>query len=716
MQKRSINGFFDPSRKIKLVSQETTQECGLACVAMILGYFKSELDLSSLREDHQIGSTGLTLRDMVDLGKRFDLALRPVSLQLNDLADINVPCILHWDLNHYVVFANRTHRSFIIFDPGRGRLKVSWDEMSRHFTGIALEVSTTTEFRPIRQRNTISIREILNTISGIHRSLLFLFIFTLTLEAVSLVFPMINKVVIDDVLSTGDHELLIDIVSCYIILIIVQFFTTVSRSYLLVNVGNQLSAQWNSILFSHLLRLPVQFFKLRRLGDIISKFNTINSIQQGITTDIIQGMIDGLMAVGMFLMLSLYGGYLSIFVLVSTAADLIIRILTYRSYRSASSGALTQDAANQSLFIENIRNIETVKSQNISNIMKDKWIDGIISNINIHTKTKRLDVLFRSSSSVLFGLDKVILLYLGAISVLTGSMSVGTFIAFLSYKDQFSSRLGSLVDASFKLRLLNLQTSRLSDILTTKPELIPTTKSRNPATPWSFSLLEIENVSYRFSEGSPWILRNVSLSIRVNESIAITGQSGCGKTTLLKIIMGLLRPTLGRVLLDGVDVNSRPISEYRVNTGVVLQEDSLFSGSIRQNISNFCNKYNEEKIEQSARKMHIYDDIQKLPLRFDSRINDVGSMLSGGQRQRILLARAIYECPKLIFLDEATSNLDEITERKVLNSLAEMQCTKVIVTHRESTLCICDRLFSLDSRGISEIRNQKLYKTQILPQ
>jgi ATP-binding cassette subfamily B protein RaxB len=309
-------------------------------------------------------------------------------------------------------------------------------------------------------------------------------------------------------------------------------------------------------------------------------------------------------------------------------------------------------------------------------------------------------MLFEAVNGFLVMLENAAILYLGARAVLANDLSVGMFIAFLSYKDQFVKRSSALIDQALSLRLLGLQTDRLADIVLSKPEprlTAPALHSKAGVAP----TLELRNVSFQYAPGERWVLKDLSLKIDAGEAVAIAGPSGSGKTTLLKVMLGQLIPQEGEVLVGGMPLQQMGLQAYRDMIGVVMQDDRLFAGTVGENMALFDPDIDHEKIEKVADMAALHEDIAQMPMGYNTLVGDMGSALSGGQKQRVVLARALYREPKILFLDEATSSLDTATEAAVNSAIQQLKVTRVVIAHRPQTIASMDRVIYVEP--VSEV-------------
>ena len=686
-----------------VILQVEAAECGLACLAMIMGHYGNQIDLATLRRRYSISVKGVTLRDLIATADTVGLSTRAVRLELEDLPNLRMPCILHWSMNHFVVLTQVKGNKVTIHDPAVGRRTLSMGEVSREFTGIALEATPNDSFRREDDRETLRLRDLFRHVAGLRPALMVLGALSLGLEVIALIMPMVSQVVIDEVVVTADHELLITIACGMALLLLLQMLIGCVRQWAVLLLSTRVGLQWNTSLFDHLSRLPLDYFSKRHVGDVLSRFNSLGTIQKTITTDMVQTVMDGVMAVGMAIMLFIYGGWLGMVAMVATGLDVLLRLITYRIYREASEEQIVIDARQQSHFIETLRGMASVKLLGLRERRRTTWLNLLIDSINIRLRLQRYDLIYGRMGDLIFGADRLIMMVLGAGAVMSGHMTVGMLVAFLSYKDQFATRIGNLISSGFQIRMLNVQTDRLSDIVMTDPEATSTTAAVPPPRldeQRASGTLSCSGLSARYGSQDPWIFRNISLEVPAGSSVAIVGPSGCGKTTFLKALMGLMETQEGNIRLDGADLESLTLEGYRNRIAGVLQDDGLFSGSIADNISGFSEQVDEAWLVECATRAAIIDDIKRMPMGFETLVGDMGSGLSGGQKQRVILARALYRKPEILFLDEATSHLDELTEHKVAEALRDMNITRIMVAHRPATIAHADTIYIFQPGGV----------------
>ncbi|HGF6094212.1 colicin V export peptidase/ABC transporter CvaB, partial [Escherichia coli] len=592
-------------RRVPVIHQTETAECGLACLAMICGHFGKNIDLIYLRRKFNLSARGATLAGINGIAEQLGMATRALSLELDELRVLKTPCILHWDFSHFVVLVSVKRNRYVLHDPARGIRYISREEMSRYFTGVALEVWPGSEFQSETLQTRISLRSLINSIYGIKRTLAKIFCLSVVIEAINLLMPVGTQLVMDHAIPAGDRGLLTLISAALMFFILLKAATSTLRAWSSLVMSTLINVQWQSGLFDHLLRLPLAFFERRKLGDIQSRFDSLDTLRATFTTSVIGFIMDSIMVVGVCVMMLLYGGYLTWIVLCFTTIYIFIRLVTYGNYRQISEECLVREARAASYFMETLYGIATVKIQGMVGIRGAHWLNMKIDAINSGIKLTRMDLLFGGINTFVTACDQIVILWLGAGLVIDNQMTIGMFVAFSSFRGQFSERVASLTSFLLQLRIMSLHNERIADIaLHEKEEKKPEIEIVADMGPIS---LETNGLSYRYDSQSAPIFSALSLSVAPGESVAITGASGAGKTTLMKVLCGLFEPDSGRVLINGIDIRQIGINNYHRMIACVMQDDRLFSGSIRENICGFAEEMDEEWMVECARASHIHD-------------------------------------------------------------------------------------------------------------
>lgn len=672
-------------RKLPVVLQTEVAECGLACLASVAGFYGLHTDLRILRSKYRLSLKGASLADIVRFADDMGLAARAVRLELDELGSLRLPCILHWDLNHFTVLESVSADGAVIMDPAFGRRRVKTEELSRKFTGVALELWPNTRFEAREEKQKIGILPMLRGIRGIRRTLFQLLALAAAMEVFALVSPFFMQWVIDHVVVTGDRNLLTTLAVGFALLMLVQNAVSLLQSWLGMHFSTSLNVQWKSNVFRHLVDLPATYFAKRHLGDVVSRFGAVDSIQGTLTSTFFVLVLNSLTAVFTFALMMVYSPLLTGLVAATLTVYIGIRWAAYYPLRRATEENIVHAAKQSSYFMETVRGIRAVKQFDKGSQRHSAWMGLFVDTVNTGLTAQKLGIWFGLANRLLFGLANILIIYLGAGSVLDGVFTVGVLMAFLAYKGQFENRIGSLIDQFVQIKMLSLHAERLADIVLCETESEAAPDAGIPGISDDVAI-RVENVSFRYADSEPYVLQNISFDVRQGESLVLVGRSGGGKSTLLDILSGNLPPESGRVLVNGHDIYSLPPRFIRNISAMVRQDDVLFAGSIAENISFFDIEPDREKIEQCARLAVIYNEIMQMPMGFETLIGDMGSALSGGQKQRIVLARALYREPKILFLDEATSHLDIANERAVNTNLSRLPIIKIMAAHRKETV------------------------------
>ncbi|HIF6256090.1 TPA: peptidase domain-containing ABC transporter [Enterobacter ludwigii] len=679
--------------RVPLVHQTESSECGLACLAMICNHYGKNSNLISLRQQFNLSARGTTLAGMKEIAEQLGLASRCLSLELHELNSLKIPCILHWDFNHFVVLVGVKQNRVILHDPARGRRTINLEEMSQYFTGIALEVWPGSTFTEEQESHHFSLKALAAKVHGLKGTLAKIFFYSLIIESINLLIPIGTQLALDHAIPAADVGLLTLICIGLLLFTFLRLALSALRSWSSLLMTTLINVQWQSGLFSHLLRLPLSYFERRKLGDIQSRFGSLNTLRETFTSSIVGALIDGTMLIGVVIMMALYGGWLTGVVMCFTALYVLIRLMTYSTYRELSEEILVRDARTRSYFMETLYGIATIKMQGFSERRSIHWLNLEIDTINTEIKITKMDLLFGGVNSLITACEQIAMLWLGSRLIIDNDITIGMFIAFGVFREQFADRIWSLTNFLTKLRMMHLHNERVADIaLNTQEKKKPDREILNTMKPVA---LEINALSYRYDDHSAAVFRGLSFLVLAGESVAITGPSGAGKTTLMRVLCGLFEPQTGSVMIDGNDIQQLGLNNYRKIIGCVMQDDKLFSGSIRENICGFDENADYEWMEECARASFIHGAIVKMPMGYDTLVGELGEGLSGGQKQRIFIARALYRKPGILFMDEATSALDEESETYVNQAIKKLNITRIIIAHRQSTIASVERVIRL---------------------
>lgn len=690
-----------------MIYQSEAAECGLACIAMVANYHGHQLDLTTLRNRYSVSLKGANLQRLMQLANQLGLTPRALKLDLDDLKNLRTPCILHWEMNHFVVLKKVHRKGITILDPAMGERLVSLADVDKAFTGVALELTPSTEFKKINERVRLGLTAFWSKVQGLVPSLTKLFILSLLLQVFVLAAPYYTQLVVDEVLISQDKPLLVVLALGFGLLMLLQVLTQTLRGWVVLHLGSVMSVQMAANLMRHLVHLPLSFFEKRHMGDVVSRFGSLNAVRELLTNSLVEGVIDGIMAITVLIMMYLYSPQLSLVVGIAVLLYALLRWALYRPLHQLTEASIVAAAKEQSNFMETVRGMQSIKLFGLQTQRLNIWQNRFADAVNQNYRLGKWQISYGTINQLLFGIENILVVYWAALTVMTGDMSVGMLFAFMAYKNQFTNRTAALIDKVVEIKMTRLHLDRLADIALTEKE-DEGSASDNRALSGQLSLTAIR---FRYASNDPLLFNDLCLSVKAGENIAIIGPSGCGKTSLLKIMLGLLPAESGKVEVDGIDIRHLGLRHYRSQIAAVMQDDQLMSGTLAENISFFDPACQLEQVYAAAQLAGIHQDILAMPMGYNSLVGDMGSSLSGGQKQRILLARALYRQPKILFLDEATSHLDVQLEQYVNQAVQQLEMTRIIIAHRPQTIAAAERILLLEHGQLTDIT--QAYRAQL---
>lgn len=684
---------------LPILRQAEVTECGLACLAMIAASHGHVVDLPALRHRFAVSIKGANLKSLLEIAARLDLDGRGVRLEPEEIAGLQLPAMLHWDMNHFVVLKSVRRGTATIHDPARGLVRMKMDELARHFTGVAVELRPAAGFRKLDDRKELSVRALCGDLSSLWPAALQALLLSLVLQAFVMASPFYMQLAVDEAILQGDQGLLTGLALGFGLFTAIKLGADWLRGRLLASISGAVNFQVVATLFHHLLRLPLDWFEKRGIGDMTSRFGATRPITELISQGLIAALVDGAMALLTLSVILVYSPALAGIVLFALALLVGLRLASLGSLRRRQEEAILDAAAEQSCFIETLRAMQAIKLAGAESEREARWQVRSVRLANRQLALLRQSLTLRIGHDAIHGLEKIVTIYIGAQLVISGDLSLGMLFAFVAYKQQFLDAAGKLLETLISWSMLDLHLDRIADIALAAPEA--GLASEALVVPALRGALELRGVGFRYGEGEPAILDGLDFKVSPGELVAITGASGGGKTTLMKVMLGLLRPTAGAVLVDGGPLDQLGIATFRSQIGVVMQDDQLLTGSIAENISFFAPVLDVALMRECAATAGIEAEILSMPMNYNTMIGEVGTGLSGGQRQRLLLARALYRQPTILFLDEGTSNLDVGKERQVAAALARLRITRIMIAHRPETIAAADRVVVFEGGRIT---------------
>jgi ATP-binding cassette subfamily B protein RaxB len=676
-----------------LYLQTENAECGLVCLAYASAKMGAHPDMAELRRKFLVSNRGVDLKQIVEMAAAMDMVSRAVRCELDELQQLKLPAILHWNLKHFVVLDRITSRHVIVHDPAVGQVKFTHAEAGRRFTGIALELSQAPAFKPRNPAPTISIWSWLRFTPNLTNGLGQTLILSLMLQAYVLASPFFMQLAIDQAALKGDGELMTVLAVGFGLFGLFNVGAGLLRGLAIQQLSAFLSWDMSMRLFRHLVRLPLEWFQKRKLADTISRFDAINPIRDLVSGALISALIDGLLAITTVLMMFLFSWKLACITLLGVFCLIGVKLASLpRSLRLGAEN-LGASIAENGKRIETIKAIQTIKTMGAESQQEVQWSNKYADLIRKRIAAGNFQLSIDTARQSFDVLATVTIVYVGVMAIMAGDLTIGVLYAFVSYKGQFTTAINNVVDQIIQWRLSDIYSMRLADIvLSPKEEGVDHV---DLSLPLVSGHIEVVNLSFRYGPLEPFVLKNINLKIEAGEFLAIVGPSGAGKSTLLKVMCGLYPATFGEVRLDGRPLSAWGLKTMRSMYGVVMQDDELLSGTIADNVSFFSDKVDMDDIWRALDAAALKDEVMAMPMKAESFVGDMGGALSGGQKQRLLIARALYKQPRILFFDEATSHLDAANEEKINRSLRALEVTRIVIAHRRETIAAADAVFDI---------------------
>ena len=675
-------------------------ECGLACLAMILGYYGRRVSLSELRTSAGVGRDGTSALDLIRTARSHGMRARAVSLQRADLRFLQLPAIVHWEFDHFLVVARWSRRYVDVVDPATGRLRLSHDEFDAGFTGVVLLLEPGAGFQRRRDPSRGAFRAYaLQYLRQAPGALLQILGASLLLLLVGLALPLLTRLVVDQVLPFQLTSLMPVLGIGILVLFLTTLLITLLREWLLVQLRARIDIRMMLGFVEHLLALPYRFFQQRSTGDLLSRAASNTILRDVLSNQLLSAVLDSALVAFYLVILIAQSPPFGVLTLVLGLLQVLLLLLTNRRISRLARRELAAFGKAQGNLAEALMGIATLKASGAEERAFDRWSNTFFDHLNTALRYNFATGTVTAVLTALRTFGELALLWVGATQVLNGSLTLGTMVALLALAAAFFAPLGSLVSSGQQFQLVGANLDRITDVADAEPEQHG--RDVLPA-PRLSGHIELVDVTFRYAEVGPDVLHQLHLTVEPGSRVAIVGPSGSGKSTLGKLLLGLYEPADGDIRYDGLSLQRINWQELRRQFGVVLQESTLFSGSILSNIALANPAMDRECVVAAARTAAIHDDIMAMPMGYDTLVAEGGSALSGGQRQRLSIARAVANVPAILLLDEATSHLDVATEQTVARNLQSLACTQIIIAHRLSTVRDADVILVLEQGAIVE--------------
>ena len=674
--------------RLPVILQADRAECGLACLAMVTGYYGHHATLRELRTRFRMSMRGATLRKLHDCAEQMGLNSRAVRVEMEELKQLRAPAILHWEFDHFVVLKSINRRGLSIVDPALGARRLSFEEVSGRFTGVALELAPTPAFTRKEAVDSVKLTSFLTAFKGLGGPLGAVFAMTVLLQVFALTMPLQMQFTVDQGIRQGDMNIVVALAVGFGTIAVISALTDYFRSLLVLYAGNTAAFRMVGGLAHHLLRLPDAWFTARHPGDILSRFNSITPVRDFLMNGAFAMLVDTIMATGAFAVLLLYSWQMALALSGFLALSSVLKLVTYAPLKHLTHESIAAGALEESSFIENVQRHRSIKLLGAEADREDAWGQRYVTSINAEARLRRFGIHLQLAGTTITGVESAVILLLGASQVIEGAFTLGMLFAFSSYSGMFSARVHALVRALVDMRMLKLHRERIADI-GLEPREVPA--GRHGIRAELRGAISVRSLSHAYNDEEGAVLRDLDLNVAPGEFLAVSGESGAGKSTLIKLLAKLLTPDEGEIHVDGHDLRLLDTAHYRRQLGVVMQDDDLLSGSLLENIAVGDARPDTVRAAQAAQLTCIDEDIRRMPMQYLTLVGHMGSTLSGGQRQRVMIARAIYRRPRILLLDEGTAHLNDALQRQVLDNLASLGITLIAVTHDPRVVECADR-------------------------
>ena len=690
--------------KVPVVMQMEALECGAACLAMVLAYYGKWMPLEQVRVDCGVSRDGSKAGNVMKAARSYGLEAKGYRMGLEAVKGISAfPCIIHWNLNHFVVLCGFRGNHACINDPARGSVKVTMDEFDKAFTGIVMVFAPTENFEPDGKR-TSTLAFARKRLPGAGAAMVFVMLTSIIGYVFTLLNPAFSRFFMDRLLTGENSELLTPFIALVAAVSLLQVFVAAIRAVYSLKINGKMAVVGSGSFMWKVLKMPMEFFSQRMAGDLLTRHKANETIAEQLVNTLTPLALSAVMMVFYLVVMLRYSPLLTLVGLVSILINIVMsRVISEK--RVNITRVQTRDAGKlMSATVSGIRMVETIKASGAENGYFQRWAGYQASVNEQNTKYTRLNQYLGIIPAFITTLANALVLVLGIWLCMRGEFTLGMVTAFQSFLASFLSPAMTLVTAGQTLQEMRTQMERVQDVMEypEDPYFSDAPVSEDEDYDKLTGAVELRNVTFGYSKLDPPLIENFSLNIKPGGRVALVGASGCGKSTISKLISGLYQPWGGEILFDGKPISEIDRAVFTGSVAVVDQDIILFNDTIANNIKMWDDSIEDFEVILAARDAQIHDDIIARPGGYQGKITEGGRDLSGGQRQRLEIARVLAQDPHIVIMDEATSALDARTEYEVTNAVKERGVTCIIIAHRLSTIRDCDEIIVLDHGKVVE--------------
>ena len=690
--------------KVPVVMQMEALECGAACLAMVLAYYGKWMPLEQVRVDCGVSRDGSKAGNVMKAARSYGLEAKGYRMGLEAVKGISAfPCIIHWNLNHFVVLCGFRGNHACINDPARGSVKVTMDEFDKAFTGIVMVFAPTENFEPDGKR-TSTLAFARKRLSGAGAAMVFVMLTSIIGYVFTLLNPSFSRFFMDRLLTGENSELLTPFIALVAAVSLLQVFVAAIRAVYSLKINGKMAVVGSGSFMWKVLKMPMEFFSQRMAGDLLTRHKANETIAEQLVNTLTPLALSAVMMVFYLVVMLRYSPLLTLVGLVSILINIVMsRVISEK--RVNITRVQTRDAGKlMSATVSGIRMVETIKASGAENGYFQRWAGYQASVNEQNTKYTRLNQYLGIIPAFITTLANALVLVLGIWLCMRGEFTLGMVTAFQCFLASFISPAMTMVTAGQTLQEMRTQMERVEDVMEypEDPYFSDAPVSEDEDYDKLTGAVELRNVTFGYSKLDPPLIENFSLNLKPGGRVALVGASGCGKSTISKLISGLYQPWSGEILFDGKPISEIDRAVFTGSVAVVDQDIILFNDTIANNIKMWDDSIEVFEVILAARDAQIHDDIMARPGGYQGKITEGGRDLSGGQRQRLEIARVLAQDPHIVIMDEATSALDARTEYEVTNAVKERGVTCIIIAHRISTIRDCDEIIVLDHGKVVE--------------
>jgi len=676
-------------RKVPFIEQMSQTECGIACVAMLSGYYGKHLSLFELRDRIGSGRDGNTLFELKRLSE--ELGFKVKCFKMERLTELEGPIICYWEQKHFIVLERIKNGRYYILDPANGRARLSEEEFAAKFSRYVLWAEPGDDF--VKQKQKSLWKPYIKLLFKKPKMLIFMLASNVSLQAFALISPIFIQHMIDDLLIKQSGSSMALYIESLLLALVLYFVFSLLMNETMIRVFRHVDFELSGGFFGRLLSIPYSFFQIRSSGDLMYRFSNLRSIRMIVANQVMKSFLDCILLTVIIGYMVSKSMYLSLFIFLFLGV-LYLGIYALRPFlHEANRDELAKDTKLFSLQNESVLGMLNIKISGAEKNVSTRWHRLYAQYVRTFMRRERLFGLLNGFSGSLTFYIPMFIIWIGATRVGSGQMTVGELIAFQSIAAYFIATANSLILSFETFFQLKVYLRRVQDVMDTPVESDPNKSYLEHRLEGN---VQLDGVSYAYTKYAEPVLKRISLNIEAGQKVAVIGASGSGKSTLANLLVGLYEPIEGSVTYDRHDLTELDKPYLRRQMGIVNQQPYLFNQSILDNIKGNYPEIGFEEVVLAAKAAQIHDEIEAMPMKYDTILSEAGSNLSGGQRQRIAIARCLVHSPRIIVFDEATNALDSINEQRIEQYLSQLECTRIIIAHRLSTVMDADRIVVLE--------------------